>query len=130
MSVLHKREPDDQQLVDYLLGRLEEDEAEWLDEMSIAEAPVACRLQLVEDELVDAYVRGSLTGESLERFESFFLASPRRREKVKFASSFLDTIAKPAPSASGVVAADALPGTPPDKDRVASAPGVPSDERR
>ena len=45
-------------------------------------------LCLVEDDLVDAYASGRLTGELLEGFESFYLASPRRRAKVTFAAQF------------------------------------------
>jgi hypothetical protein len=43
----------------------------------------------VEDDLVDAYVRGHLSGDSLDRFQSHYLASPYRREKVRFAESLL-----------------------------------------
>jgi hypothetical protein len=46
---------------------------------------VASRLCAVENDLVDAYVRGTLAGGMLERFESFYLASPRRHEKVMIA---------------------------------------------
>ena len=43
----------------------------------------------MEDDLVDAYVSGRLTGELLKTFESFYLASPHRRAKVIFATQFL-----------------------------------------
>src|SRR5262245_56952865 len=43
---------------------------------------------MVEDELVDSYVGGELTGPALQQFNSFYLASPRRREKVRFAQVF------------------------------------------
>jgi hypothetical protein len=46
---------------------------------------LAALLCIVEDDLVDAYVRGRLSGEMLERFESFYLESPYRRAKVRFA---------------------------------------------
>jgi hypothetical protein len=74
--------------VRYLLGLLSEQETARLDEMSVVDDEVASRLSVVEDDLVDAYASGTLTGETLERFESFYLSSPRRREKVTFARTF------------------------------------------
>ena len=91
MSPLTEAALDDRQLERYLLGLLPEEDAERLDELSITDDNVAGRLRIVEDDLVDAYVSGELAGELLERFESFYLSSERRRQKVKFARSFLAT---------------------------------------
>jgi hypothetical protein len=92
MSVSHVSIPDDRQLTRYLLGLLPDEEAERFDEQSIVDDDMASRLQCVENDLVDAYVRGTLQGELLERFESFYLASPRRRDKLQFAARFLDAV--------------------------------------
>jgi hypothetical protein len=100
MSLVHESDLDDQRLVRYLLGLLPDADTERLDELTIAEDEVADRLRAVEDDLVDDYVRGTLTGEPLERFESVYLASPRRREKVSFARSFLHSVARAADSAA------------------------------
>jgi hypothetical protein len=119
MSLLRESQPDDQHVVRYLLRLLPDDEAEALDEMSIADEPTAWRLRVAENDLVDAYVSGTLTGVTLERFESHFLATERRREKVKFArslrsaSSSRDVRAAPAVTAPswtwwGLAAAAAL----------------------
>lgn len=78
---------DDQLVVQYLLGSIPEEEAGRLDELSIANDDFADRLRAVENDLVDAYVRGGLSGESLDRFQAHYLASPHRREKVRFAES-------------------------------------------
>ena len=99
MSLLPDSGPDDQQLVRYLLGLLPEEDAERLDEASIVDDEIAGRLRVVENDLVDAYASGSLEGESLRRFESFYLSSPLRRQKVKFAGSFHRTVNQPAVSA-------------------------------
>ncbi len=92
MSFLHESGHDDQQLIRYLLGLLPDEDAERLDEASIVDDEVADRLREVENDLVDAYLNGTLAGESLERFESFYLSSPRRRQKVRFARSLLRTV--------------------------------------
>src|SRR5438477_7416987 len=80
---------DDQSLIRYLLGSLPADQAERLDELSVADDDFAWRLRGAENDLVDAYVRNTLSGETLERFRSFYLSSPLRREKVKVAETLL-----------------------------------------
>ena len=84
--------PDDEHLVRYLLGLLPDEETEWLDEAAIVDDDLAARLRVAESDLVDAYVSRTLTGETLARFETFYLSSPRRREKVRSAERFLSAI--------------------------------------
>ena len=78
-------EPDDQCIIPYLLGAPDER----LDELAVADDDFGARLAAAENDLVDAYVRGELSAESRERFESFYLTSEERREKVRFAEAFL-----------------------------------------
>jgi len=101
MSLPQETLPDDR-LIHYLLGSLPEDEAECLDEMVVTDDLLASRLRLLENDLVDAYVSGSLTGQTLRRFETFYLASPRRREKVAFARRLLTVIDGPRDAAAAV----------------------------
>lgn len=88
-SHVKKQYYDDEILTQYLLGSVTEEKTELLDEMSVADDEMAARLQVIENDLVDAYVRGALSGTTLEQFESFYLASPRRREKMSFARTLL-----------------------------------------
>jgi hypothetical protein len=83
---------DDRQLIRYLLGLLPENEAQRYDEQSIVDDDVAARLRQVENDLVDAYVRGTLDEEFRQRFESFYLASPLRRDRVRFAERLLGAV--------------------------------------
>jgi hypothetical protein len=85
---LEKQTYDDQLITQYLLGRLSEEEVERLDALSFDDDEFAYRLQIVEDDLVDAYVNGELAGENLESFNSHYLLTPRRLDKVKFATAF------------------------------------------
>src|SRR5215475_12180172 len=78
----------DQHLVRYLLGLLPENEAERLDELSVTNDDIAWRLQVAEDDLVDAYVDGELSREMSARFESICLSSPKWGERVNFAREF------------------------------------------
>jgi hypothetical protein len=92
MSLTHDAAHDDQHLVRYVLGLLPEDQTEFLDEASIADDELAARLVCVENDLIDTYVRGALSGALRERFESHYLGSPIRRERVNFARRFIRTV--------------------------------------
>lgn len=81
--------PDDQILVRYLLGSLPEEQTERLDELSVSDDSFVWRLRAAENDLVDAYLRNELSGDTLERFRSFYLASAHRRDKVMFAEALL-----------------------------------------
>ncbi len=89
----------DRRLVDYILGTLPEADAEALDEATIVDDAMAARLRAVEDDLVDAYVRGQLTGDTLLRFERHYLQSARRRDKVAFARNFIRAVDRAAAAA-------------------------------
>jgi len=87
--------PSDDQAIDngllrrYLLGALPEADAERLHELSVTDDAFAGRVEAIENDLVDAYVRGELSQDDLKQFKSFYLSSPKRREKVQFAEGFL-----------------------------------------
>jgi hypothetical protein len=76
------------EITQYLLGFLPEEEAVRFDELSFTDDEFAEALKVAEKELVDGFVRGELSGQELERFTSFYLTSPLRREKVRFAEAF------------------------------------------
>jgi hypothetical protein len=82
-----KKRVTDKALAGYLLGSLRQDQTERLDELSIVDTDFAARLDAVENDLVDAYVRGKLTGDTLQKFQVRYLASDIGREKVRFAES-------------------------------------------
>lgn len=79
----------DELLIGYLLGTLPSQEAELLDERSIADEEFYLRLDAVENDLVDSYVRGELAGETLERFKVGYLSSPSRVQRVEFARALV-----------------------------------------
>jgi hypothetical protein len=78
---------DDRSVIQYLLGATSGEETDRLDELSITDDEFASRLRSAENDLVDAYAKGELEGETLERFKSFYLASASRLEKVRFAEA-------------------------------------------
>jgi hypothetical protein len=101
MALSHGSDPDDEEILRYLLGLLTEDQAEWLDQLSTTSDDVAWRVRVVENDLVDAYVSGALDEGTRERFEELYvgpLASARRREKERFARSLLRRESPGAPA--------------------------------
>jgi hypothetical protein len=116
MTVPDQSQPADHELVAYLLELLSEEDTERVELASISDDEVAARLRMTETDLVDDYVRGALTGATLARFQTHYMASPRRRENVERAAAFVRAIdrvaaadpAAPSPSESRSAAA----GTP------------------
>ena len=82
---MNSHERDDRELIRYLVGALTDEEAARLDELSIADDRFAADLHAAEHELVDAYVRGTLDGDTRRRFETHYLSSSDGRSKVAFA---------------------------------------------
>lgn len=78
----------DRNIAQYLLGTLPTPETERLDELSFTSQEFVEALSAAEKDLVDAYVRGELSGETLKQFQSHYLASPRGRNQVEFSRAF------------------------------------------
>ena len=93
----------DEVLSRYLLGSLPAEEAERLDELSVADDEFALRLDAVENDLVDAYVRGELSPDVLGQFQKFYLSSPQRCEKLEFAKALLRFNEQTAPATSEAI---------------------------
>jgi hypothetical protein len=79
-------------LLPYLLRLLPDDQAERVELATLSDEQVAERLKAVEHDLVDGYIRDTLDAVTRDRFESYYLSSPIRRERVRFAAEFLRAI--------------------------------------
>src|SRR5215468_707976 len=75
----------------YLLGELTEDDRRRLETRVFDDEEFAARfpehLSLLEDELIEDYVKGALTPREKNHFEDHFLRTPQRREKLSFVES-------------------------------------------
>ncbi len=78
----------------YLLGTASVDDTEQMDELSVVDPSFANSLDAREKDLIDSFVQGELTGAYLHRFETHYLISPLRREKVLFAKALQGYAAK------------------------------------
>ena len=84
---MKERSHNRQLLKEYLLSALSAEETERLDELSFTDDWFVQELRAVEDDLVDAYVRGELDARLHTQFETRYLSSPLRQEKVALAKA-------------------------------------------
>jgi hypothetical protein len=78
----------------YLLGELSEEGQAKVQDRLLCDRQFFDRLVVEENELMDDYLRGALTRQSEEKFESYFLASPERRQKLRFAKALKKRISE------------------------------------
>jgi hypothetical protein len=77
------------QLNRYLLGELNEQQMAEIEQRLEDDPHGGVWIAVAEDDLADRFVRGQLTRDERERFESNFLCSDERRRKVAFARTIL-----------------------------------------
>ena len=71
----------------YLLGYLSAPEEEAFEEEFFADGETFARLLAVENDLVDSYIKGELTGNDRLRFGNKLLATPEGRQKLENAQA-------------------------------------------
>jgi hypothetical protein len=79
------RSKNEQVLLRYLLGELSENEQEQIEQSYFTDEALFEHLGVVEDELIDNYVRNGLSTLQREQFEKNFLCSPERHGRVELA---------------------------------------------
>src|SRR5262249_42887363 len=72
----------------YLVGGISESGQTALEDEGFADRSKYDRILQAEDKLIDDYTRGYLSEAERLRFERNFMATPRRRERVRFARAF------------------------------------------
>src|SRR5580704_15468951 len=119
-----KLEPSDAVLLRYLLGALPVDEAEPIEEASIVDEDLAARLNAMECDLVDSYVRSELEGTNLAKFQSWYLSSPLRARKVEAAKAIMLIVDGAEPGAVSVTSEAKAPveANPPAAAKIAPTP--------
>lgn len=80
---------DNAKLNRFLLGMLSEDEIDAINDAAIVDDDVATRLAMLEDEMIDAYVRDELDADTKARIEATLLRSEYGQERVAVARSLI-----------------------------------------
>jgi len=76
---------DQEQIKSYLLGQLPEEDGAEVEARLLTDREFCEELSIGEDDLVEQYLSGALSAADREDFESHFVVSPERRQKVRFA---------------------------------------------
>lgn len=76
----------DERIIAYLLEELPEEDSKRFEEECFAQESWPDQLSLVEDDLIDGYLRNDLTPEQRRRFEQNYLTTPARQERVRAAA--------------------------------------------
>lgn len=92
---------DNRKLSRYLLGRLDEAQRDDLEVRLLADDDVYAAMLAVEDDLIDAYARGELSGDDRQSFESHFLPRSGVAERIAFARSLQTVTAQAASPQKG-----------------------------
>jgi hypothetical protein len=69
----------------YLLGQITEEDGSQVEARLLVDQEFYEELSIVEDELIDQYLSGKLSPADQQSFESYFVSSSERRQKVRFA---------------------------------------------
>jgi hypothetical protein len=77
----------------YLLGMLGQEEQAQFEVQLLADGECFEELLVAEDELIDDYINGALSEPERQKFEHYFLASPERQQKIRFARTLKNYIA-------------------------------------
>jgi CHAT domain-containing protein len=87
------QEPNDRSTIrEYLLGRLPDSQRQDFEQRLISDDTALEELLMGEDELIDAYLRGELDADQKRMFESFFLATSERQDKLRFSRAFMNYV--------------------------------------
>jgi hypothetical protein len=80
----------DANIREYLLGRLDADSelVESIDEQTLTDPEFSISVDIIEDEIIEEYLEGSLNSEDMRAIERHFLRPPERQRKLKTARLF------------------------------------------
>ena len=81
---------------EYLLGELTAEDSSKVEEQLLTDDDFYQELLIVEDELIDSYVSEKLLEAEVRGFESHFLTSPERYEKLRFARNLKKYVSQAA----------------------------------
>jgi hypothetical protein len=77
-----------QRIRPYLMGQLAEAESAELEQALMTDEDLFAELLVSEDEIIDEYLAGKFNADARAQFEQYFLTTPERYEKLKFARAF------------------------------------------
>lgn len=93
----------DERIIAYLLEELPDDDLEQFEDDCFAQESWPTQIELVEEELIDSYLRNELDSERRRSFEQNYLTTQARQERVSIAAALLRHIDQYHNAHNGVV---------------------------
>ena len=87
------------QLRAYCLGALDEEARDQVETALVTDAAVLEEVDATADDLIRDYLAAQLSDDECSRFEHFFLASPRRSQRVAFVRDLMAAVERARPEA-------------------------------
>ena len=116
---------DHESIKSYLLGQLAEGDVSQVEARLLTDREFYDELSIVEDDLIDRYLGGTLTDADRQSFESHFVSSSERQQKVRFARALRKYVSVAADQTEADGVADPVVAYPPESARIGS-PSPPS----
>jgi hypothetical protein len=88
----------DQTIIKYLLNELSEDERSRFEEAYFGDGSLFEQVRALEEELIDDYVKGDLSGRDRRGFERHYLASAERRSRIETARQLIELCSLKGPA--------------------------------
>src|SRR5882724_9609551 len=79
----------DERIIAYLLEELPEEDLEQFEDDCFVQENWPAQIELVEEELIDSYLRNELDSERRKRFEQNYLTTQARHDRVSIAAALL-----------------------------------------
>ena len=114
----------------YLLGQMVEADLSQVEERLMSGSNLYEELSIIEDELIDQYVRAQLSESDRVDFEKYFLQSPEHQQKLRFARAFSKYIDRAVSQPTDEFKAEAAPAASPVADTAYAHPASPSPKAR
>ena len=99
----------DELLIRYLLGDLDEEEQEKVEQRYISDPSFYEHVLVVEDDLIDSYAEGALSKNQRASFESHFMRSPERQKRVGFAEAWMTYVSNRSSATSAPASKEKKP---------------------
>jgi hypothetical protein len=88
----------DQTIIRYLLNEMPEEDQARFEEAYIRDGSLFEQVQSLEEELIEDYVKGELSGDERHRFERHYLASDQRRARIETAKQLVRVCSLKSPA--------------------------------
>jgi hypothetical protein len=129
-SELKVTEQDREELRRYLLGQMVEVDLSQVEERLMSEADLYEEILILEDEIIDQYIRGAMSEAESASFERYFLQSPEHRQKLRFARALRKYVDQTVGEPTSDFKAEVIPAKPPLADPAYVDPPNPSPRPR